>query len=146
MPNKIDGAGLAGLTKAVTNRVPIFDESVQVSEAGKNFITRCLQKSIDKRPFSRELLNHSWWENANGWTAIRRQYIRNGIEYKPADEARHKLKLLFFGACVAHVQRIYEGLLLSKDSIESILASLQKYYANNNKILSYYLQFINKRL
>lgn len=38
IPNKLDGAGLPGLTKAVTNRVPIFDESVQVSEEGKNFI------------------------------------------------------------------------------------------------------------
>jgi serine/threonine protein kinase len=117
VPNKIDGAGLPGLTKAVTKRNHTFDPSVQVSEAGKNFINRCLQKSIEKRPYSQDLLNDSWWERSIGWTDITRQYIRNGEQKRPEEEAVNKIKLLFFGASVAHIKKIFDGLLLSEVSI-----------------------------
>lgn len=74
MPGKGDGSGLIGLANAVTNRAHKFDQSVQVSEAGKDFMNMCLRKSIDKRPYSHELLNHPWWASLSKdlkWTDIR---------------------------------------------------------------------------
>lgn len=52
LPRKSDGAGLIGLTNAVSNRTHTFSENVQLSDIGKDFINQCLKKRIDQRPSS----------------------------------------------------------------------------------------------
>lgn len=62
LPNREDGPGFIGLTKAVTNRKPVFDMGVPVSKDGIYFMEKCLQKSIEKRPLSHELLKDPWMQ------------------------------------------------------------------------------------
>lgn len=52
-PSKSDGAGLDGITNCVLSKPLLFDRSVQVSDQGTDFIAKCMQKTLDKRPFSR---------------------------------------------------------------------------------------------
>lgn len=61
-PTKVDGIGIPGITNAVTKRNHKFDETVQVSEAGKKFMNDCLKKKMNERPTTAELLNHEWFE------------------------------------------------------------------------------------
>ena len=87
LPGKGDGTGLIGLTNAVTNKIHKFDPSVQVSEAGKDFINLCLRKPIDKRPYSHELLNHPWWASLSKdlkWTDIRSETFKMSLGHNPA--------------------------------------------------------------
>ena len=68
LPTKADGEGLNGLINAVRKRQHKYDPSVQVSEAGIDFMSKCLQKEQKKRPSTKELLNHQWFTfgNASG--------------------------------------------------------------------------------
>ena len=46
-----------------------------------------------------------------------------------------------------HINKIYDGLLLSRESVETTIAGLHSHYSNNNpKILSHYLQVIYSKL
>jgi hypothetical protein len=91
-------------------------------------------------------LNHSWWGSSVGWTAITKQVIHGSIQEKPEVEAQTKLKLLFFGVCVDHIKKIYEGMLLTDTQIQKNIEVIQKYYSENPKILAYYIQIINQKL
>jgi hypothetical protein len=49
---------------------------------------------------------------------------------------------MLFGVSLQHISKIYEGLLLSRESVEATIAGLHRHYSNNPKILSHYLQVI----
>ena len=57
-PTKSDGPGIEGITNCAIKKPLVFDKTVQISDLGKDFLTKCLQKSLDKRPYSHELLSH----------------------------------------------------------------------------------------
>ena len=61
-PTKSDGDGLLGITNCVLNKPLVFDKNVQVSDIGRDFILQCLQKTVDKRSSSKDLLKHPWFD------------------------------------------------------------------------------------
>lgn len=51
-PTKSDGPGIEGITNCVLKKPLNFDSATEISDNGIDFMTRCLQKPLDKRPIS----------------------------------------------------------------------------------------------
>jgi hypothetical protein len=71
-PTSSDGRGVDAITNCVVNKPLLFDLNVQVTDAGKDFLINCLQKTLDKRPTAEELLRHPWISfEGKGFSRIR---------------------------------------------------------------------------
>jgi serine/threonine protein kinase len=80
------------------NKPLLFDKKVQVSDLGKDFVTQCLQRQLDKRPYSHELLLHPWFnlEDKMRYTHIREDIIGSSFEDKKEREGLTCCKVMLY--------------------------------------------------
>lgn len=115
-PTRSDGPGLEGITNCVLHKPLLFDRNVQVSDQGIDFISQCMQKTVDRRPLSSELLDHPWFHLAGEsvrFTQLRENIIGESLAEKPEMEAITLCKAMLSGVVEEHVRKLQDIMLVS---------------------------------
>lgn len=150
-PTKADGLGIAGITNAVTQRNHKFDDSVHITDSGKQFMDDCLKKNMAHRPTTAQLLNHEWFDGlfAGNVSQLRTEAMKGSFAEEAdtrGSEATRLCEIMLFGVFEEHLKKVGQVMLLSGELMQKVSSLFLKHYSGNKKVLEYYFLTFLKRL
>jgi hypothetical protein len=90
-----------------------------------------MQKTLDKRPFSRELLSHPWFHLSGDnvrFTQLRENIIGESLADKPEMEATALCKAMLSGVVEEHVRKLQDSMLISEERLKATISLFRRHY------------------